>query len=461
MLNAVVYCRISQDRTGEGVGVAQQEQDGRDLAKLRGWEVVAVKVDNDVSAKGQKKRPGFIEALAMIAAEQAKVIVAWDWTRLERNRRDGLRLIETCEKASATIALVRGSDIDMSTPSGRLVADMLSGVARHEIDVKGDRIRRARERDALAGKFHGGIRPFGYEKDGVTVVPAEAIEIVKATAAIVAGASLRSVTKALNDSGVATTPGNAWSTIEVRDMLRRARNAGLSVYRGEVVGKAVWPAIVPEESWRAVDAILSDPMRRTTPGNRVKWLGSGIYRCGGEGCTETMICSKSGPTRKPCYRCRTRKHITRALEPVDEFVQEVIIERLSRDDALDLLDDGQSEDVAPLQVEALALRQRLDSQVRMHARGAIDDRQLIIGSEEIRTSLLGVEERIAAAGQGSVFHGVVGTEDPRATWFGLELGRQRAVLDALMAVTILPAPHGRGPSGAYFDPRYVRVEPKR
>lgn len=461
MLKAVVYCRISQDRTGEGIGVAQQEEDARKLAELRGWDVVAVKTDNDLSAKGQKKRPGFIEALALVEAGTAQVIVAWDWTRLERNRRDGLRLIEACEKANAIIALVRGSDIDMSTPSGRLVADMLSGVARHEIDVKGDRIRRARERDALAGKFHGGVRPFGYAKDGVTVVLAEAIEVVKATEAIVAGASLRSVVKALNDSGMRTTLGNAWTTVETRDMLRRARNAGLSVYRGEVVAQAVWPGIVPEESWRAVVDILSNPERRTTPGNRTKWLGSGIYRCGGEGCAETVICSKSGPTRKPCYRCRTRKHITRAVEPVDEFIQEVVIERLSREDALDLLDDGQGEDVAPLQTEALALRQRLDRQAELHAEGVLDDRQLIIGSQNIRAKLVEVEGRIAEAGQGSVFQGVVGTEDPRATWFGLELGRKRAVLDALLTVTILPAPHGRGPSGAYFDPRYVRVEPKR
>lgn len=461
MLKAVVYCRISQDRTGEGVGVAQQEDDGRNLAQLRGWEVIAVKTDNDISAKGQRKRPGFNDALALVESGAAQVIVAWDWTRLERNRRDGLRLIEICEKASATIALVRGSDIDMSTPSGRLVADMLSGVARHEIDVKGDRIRRARERDALAGKFHGGVRPFGFEKDGVTVRADEAAEIVKATEAIVAGASLRSVVKALNDSGLKTTLGNAWTTVETRDMLRRARNAGLSVYRGNVVGQAVWPALVPEESWRAVVDKLSDPSRRTTPGNRARWLGSGLYLCGEEGCPETVICSKSGPTRKPCYRCRSRKHIARAVEPVDELVQEVIIERLSRDDALDLLDDGQGVDVAPLQAEALALRQRLDRQAELHAQGVLDDRQLIIGSESIRKQLVDVEGRIAAAGQGSVFQGVVGTEDPRATWFGLDLGRKRAILDTLLTVTILPAPHGRGPSGAYFNPEYVRIEPKR
>ena len=43
------------------------------------------------------------------------------------------------------IALVRGSDIDMSTPAGRLSADILASVARHEIEQKADRQRRAVE----------------------------------------------------------------------------------------------------------------------------------------------------------------------------------------------------------------------------------------------------------------------------------------------------------------------------
>lgn len=467
MTNAIIYCRISQDRSGQGLGVDRQESDAHKLADLKDWNVVAVKIDNDLSAAGKAKRPAFDEVLAMIESGKAQVIIAWALDRLTRNRRDQLRLMETCEKAGAVVALVRGGEIDMTTPNGRMMADFLSTIARGEIEVRGDRIRRAREQGAIAGKWNGGIRPFGFKSDGVTIEPPEAAEIVKATEALLAGASLRSVVKAINAAGFTTSRGKEWSTVEMRDMLMRARNAGLAVYKGEVVGLASWPAIVPEASWRALVALLTDPTRRTSPGNRARWLGSGIYLCGG--CGEAVICSRSGQARNPCYRCRpprgeTRRpgqHVTRAAAPLDEFVEELVIERLSRPDAVNLLMEDQRDDVAPLHVEAVALRARLDELATLHADGAIDARQLVTGSTRIRSQLEGIESRIAAASQSSIFAGVVGTENPRATWKGLELGRKRAVLGALMTVTILPARHGRGPDGSYFDPDTVKIDPKR
>jgi hypothetical protein len=214
-------------------------------------------------------------------------------------------------------------------------------------------------------------------------------------------------------------------------------------------------------------ALLSDPARRTSPGNRARWLGSGIYICGG--CGETVICSRSGGGANPSYRCRPPRggsqrpgtHVTRTAAPLDEFVEELIIERLSRPDAVELPLEDQGEDVAPLHVEAVTLRARLDELATLHADGAIDARQLVTGSTRLRSQLKAIEDQIVAASKGSVFVGVVGTDDTRATWKAQDLGRKRAILDALMTVTILPTRHGRGPDGSYFDPASVRIDWKR
>ena len=45
-----IYVRISEDRAGAGLGVARQEQDCRELAARRGWDVHDVYVDNDTEA---------------------------------------------------------------------------------------------------------------------------------------------------------------------------------------------------------------------------------------------------------------------------------------------------------------------------------------------------------------------------------------------------------------------------
>ncbi|HZM53563.1 MAG TPA: recombinase family protein, partial [Acidimicrobiales bacterium] len=49
-----VYARISEDSEGRGLGVARQEEDARTIARLRGWDVAQVYVDNDVSAFSTK-----------------------------------------------------------------------------------------------------------------------------------------------------------------------------------------------------------------------------------------------------------------------------------------------------------------------------------------------------------------------------------------------------------------------
>ena len=54
--HAAVYCRISDDREGAGLGVARQEADCRQRAAALGWTVVGLYVDNDLSAYAGKVR---------------------------------------------------------------------------------------------------------------------------------------------------------------------------------------------------------------------------------------------------------------------------------------------------------------------------------------------------------------------------------------------------------------------
>ncbi|MCW2678806.1 MAG: invertase Pin, partial [Frankiales bacterium] len=47
--------RISDDRTGDALGVERQEQDCRALAKRKGWTVSKVYRENDTSAFSRRK----------------------------------------------------------------------------------------------------------------------------------------------------------------------------------------------------------------------------------------------------------------------------------------------------------------------------------------------------------------------------------------------------------------------
>lgn len=59
-----VYCRISEDPSGNLLGVTRQEAECRELAARRGGVVAEVFVDDDRSAFRKVVRPGF-DALAV------------------------------------------------------------------------------------------------------------------------------------------------------------------------------------------------------------------------------------------------------------------------------------------------------------------------------------------------------------------------------------------------------------
>lgn len=477
---AVVYLRQSLDRTGDGHAVERQEQDARALADARGWTVAEVVTDNDTSAAGKARRPGFERLVSLVQDRAVEVVVAWDLTRLTRNARDTLRLVEAGQAAGLTVALVRGSDIDLATPAGRLTADVLSAVAHHEIAQKSDRQKRAARQAAEQGRRLGGPRAFGYEPDGITLRPVEAQALRRAYEAVLAGVPLGVVARALNDAGLGTPqrrrkaghegePG-VWRASTIRPTLLNPRNAGLRALwrrpetgrgRWEIIGPAQWSAIVPEETWRATRDYLADPGRRSNHGDVIVGLLTGIAYCGWQGCTSTVHRGGTSPKLGgyPTYRCRdSGRHVTRKAEPIDAWVTDVVVERLARPDAAELVVDHTRPDVEELRSRASSLRVRRRSLARLLSDGTLSEDDVRDQAADLDRQIAAVEAELTDAGRADVLGELVGAPDVRAVWEGLTLARRRAVVDAMMTVTLLPLGKvGRKP----FDPTTVSIEPKR
>ena len=443
---ATIYARLSKDPAGTGAGVDRQLQDARRLAHLRGLVVVSEHTDNDMSAAGSRRRPGFEAMLVDVKDKRAGVIIAWAWDRLSRNRADTLRLIETCQQAHATVALVRGSDIDMSTASGRLVADLLAGVSRAEIDAKSERQRRAGLQRAEAGKPPA-RRAFGYQQDG-TPHPAEAPLVTSMFALFLTGATMTGIARQLNSDGWTTTRGKQWDDTTVRQALVNPRYKGERWYHGERKGAGDWQPLVTEETFEAVRAAL-DGRKKRRPAR--KHLGGALFTCWC-GSVVRVSYAKGGART---YHCAARAHMQRLAEAVDEVVYRVIAERLRRADLGRLLaEDRHTADVASLRHEAVGLRGRVDALAGDYADGKLTGRQVQIATRRIQAKLEAVERTLAEAGRVSAVAAVAAAPDPGDAWLGLPLDRQRAVLDALATVVIQPGKVGRG----RFDPETVTFD---
>ena len=455
-----LYLRQSLDRTGERLAVDRQREACAKLAEARGWTVTAEYLDNSVSATNGTRKEW---ERMLVDAERVRfdVILAWSLDRLTRSMRDTERLVALCERSGIRVATVQG-DLDLTTDSGRLVGRILSAVARGEIERKSERQRLANAQAAALGKPPIGPRAIGWEKDGMTVVPHEAELVRRGFELILAGGSLRSVVRLWNAAGLTTAPrrpdgspkdtpriARPWAPFSVRHVLCNPRYAGLRAVKGELIGHGTWPAIVAEDTWRAVSGILNDPGRRTTTNRARRYLLTGMARCGVCG---APISAGGVHTGHLAYRCRSGNHLIRQAGPVDEFITELVVERLRRPDAADLIARDRP-DVTGLATEATALRTRRDQLAEDYGSGLLTRSQLLAGTRRIERRLAEIEARLSDAAQTTVLAAFADRCDVRAIWDTLDLDQRRAVVDTLMSITL----HSPGQGVRTFRPESVEI----
>lgn len=462
-IQAVIYCRISRDRVGAGLGVDRQEQECRQLAERLGWTVITVYRDNDLSAYSGKPRPGYLQMLDAVKSGAVDVVLAWHTDRLHRSPVELETYIATCEKHAVPTHTAKAGPLDLATPSGRLVARQLGAVARYEVEHAIERQRAAKDQAAASGEWPGGRRPYGYEADGLTVRPDEAAAIVVATDAVLLGVSLRAQVAKMNLAGLRTSTGRPWAPTELKRVLIRPRNAGLRQHRGLEHGKAAWPAIVEEDKWRAARSLLTDPDRRTNEGRATRWLLSGLARCGvcGSALLVTLLVSPRKSINS--YSCKVGKCVVRNASELEEYISLIVVERLSRPDAIMLLQPRTpGVDLSGLRAEAAALQTRIDD---LADDIDLNERVLARRTKALKARLDQVTEELAAAGSGSVLSGVVDAPDVEAAWAALDLDRKRAIISGLMQVTVNRTRKGRKPGWrpgqSYFDPSAITIEWRR
>ena len=323
-----------------GVGVERQQRDCEALAAARGWNVIETIPENDVCAtKGD--RPGFTRLLGLIDAGAIDVVVVWAADRLVRRLVDLEDVIARCERSGVKLATVSG-DLDLSTDQGRLVARILASVARGEVERKSARQKAAYVQLAQRGlPHHGGrTRPFGYLADRVTPHPQEAPAVAEAYSLILAGGALGAVGRRWRSLG--THPAPWRSSSSVARTLCSARYAGLREHNGELAGPAAWPA-----SCRRRRGGPSERPHRPQPRPPHARPPVAARR-------RRHLRGLGGPVEgnprhgEPGYRCAAGRHIHRRAAAVDDYVTSIVLERLARADARDLLGTDERADVAAL-----------------------------------------------------------------------------------------------------------------
>lgn len=330
---AAIYLRISQDATGEQAGVSRQRDDCESLVVAQGWDLYETYTDNDISASSGKARPGYKRLLEAIAAGHVDAVVAWHPDRLYRKLRDLEALVDAIESRNVIMRTVRAGEIDLSTPTGRMLARILSATSQAEGEIKADRWRRSvRQRREAGAMPASGPRMKGWTRDG-ELIEDEAEEIRWMAQQIIDGASLQSTARAARDRGIRSTYGNVMPNQSLRRLMLNPRLAGYSVLKGEIVGTGQWAPVLDTETWETLRSLLTTNGTRPAP-PRVSSLVGLIY-CGG--CGTRMVTGSRVTKAKDLsrtYRCsrNTEDHgcqkVSMAAGLVEEIVETYAQERL-------------------------------------------------------------------------------------------------------------------------------------
>ena len=89
-------------------------------------------------------RPGWQKLAAEIERGQVEKLVVWRLDRLGRTASGLCKLFEDLQDKKVRLISLKDS-IDLGTPSGRLIANVLASVAAYETEVRGERVKAGQE----------------------------------------------------------------------------------------------------------------------------------------------------------------------------------------------------------------------------------------------------------------------------------------------------------------------------
>lgn len=457
MTRAAIYCRISQDRGGAGLGVARQEEDCRTFCERRGWNVTDVYPDNDVSAYSGAPRPEWDRLISDVKVGAIDAIVCWHVDRLTRSPRELEDVIDLADRQGVELATVTG-EIDLGSPTGRLVARMLGAAARHEAEHKAERQKRQRRQAAEAGRVAGGgMRPYGYDDDRVTTVEDEAEIIREASRRALAGESLSSICRDLKARNVLTPGGKHWQPRTLRRMLASARISGRREHTptdtwektrpllGEIVADAVWPGIITVEDSDRLRAMLSDPDRtrkfNPTATGRT-YLLSGILRCGKCGWSMSGR-PRSGVPRYVCPNMPGQDScggVATNAAKTDDHVRDMVLTALDSPELATRLRGEETQD-SELTDEIRADEGQLEELAAAWAEREITRKEWMAARTPIEQRLERSRAKLARQSRVLVLSDFIGPMHEMITrWKAMNTSQRRAIVAAVVrTITVNPA----------------------
>ncbi len=151
MKHIAIYLRVST--TGQDT-----KSQLPDLERWAAAQSDPVKFYSDKASGKTMDRPGWAKLEAAIRQGRVKAVVVWRIDRLGRTAKGLTALFDELRERKINLVSLRDG-LDLSTPAGRLMANVLASVAQYETEVRGERVAAGQAKARSQGKRWGGSQP--------------------------------------------------------------------------------------------------------------------------------------------------------------------------------------------------------------------------------------------------------------------------------------------------------------
>jgi site-specific DNA recombinase len=272
-MKCAIYTRVSTDNQAEIEFNSCEAQEEKISSFIHSQEDMEIfKVYSDPGYTGASiNRPALKNLLDDIKQNEINLVVSYKIDRLSRSPKDFYQLIELFEKHGVDFISVT-ERFDTSTPSGRLLRNIMLTFAQFERELASERTKDKMIQRAHKGMWNGGTTPLGYKSiDKKLVIVQKDAEIIRNIYEYYL--STRSLAKVFFD---ARDKGLSFTKSTISHILRNPIYTGKIRYDSKF-SQGMHEAIISEQMFNTAQDIHKKKQR--TMRNYKNWLFAGLVHC--------------------------------------------------------------------------------------------------------------------------------------------------------------------------------------
>ena len=268
-MKAAIYTRVSTDNQAEVEFNSCEAQEAKIMSFIKSQDnLEAHRTYSDQGYTGANlERPELQKMLYDIQQGLINTVISYKIDRLTRSPKDFYHLIEVFDKYGVSFFSVT-ERFDTSTPSGRLLRNIMLTFAQFERELISERIKDKMLEKAKKGMWNSGHTPYGYKRENKKLVidPTEAKIVRTVFETFVQTGSKCAVYHKLMDQGVLDRHNKVFSKSTIDCTLQKVLYTGKLLFRGKIYD-AIHDPIISPELFEEAQGLKKDLPRKMTSYN--------------------------------------------------------------------------------------------------------------------------------------------------------------------------------------------------